>query len=62
MLINGLTLTSMRKMCGNLTSVRMFSPISERVQIERRLQIESALYLYPGANVENDRPPTSSDL
>ena len=34
-----------------LSMVRMFSPISERVQVERRLQIESALYLYPGANV-----------
>ena len=48
------------KLCNSM--VHMFSPISERLQIERRLQIESALYLYPAANVETDRPSTSSDL
>ena len=47
-------------------TVRMLSPIIARVQIESRLLIVvarlSLVYLYPLPRLDNDRPPTSSDL
>ena len=44
------------------TKVRMLSPVSERVQIEGRLQIEVATLSVPAGQIRNHRPPTSSDL